>query len=310
MKKKHRLIFFGSPEFALPPLKTLYLGGYEIVGVYTQEPKKKSRGMKELKTPIHLWAESQLLPVYFPSKLDKQSLEQFESLKPDVAILFAYGKIIPLEWLNIPIFGFINIHASLLPRWRGAAPVQRAIENNDKKSGITIMKMNEGLDEGPIIASQEIAINSETNGQTLIDQISHDSCSLLYNNLEKYLKGLISPVDQDHEKSTYASKINKNESKLNWILDANILEQKIRAFYPYPATWFCHKGKRYKVLKAKVSSFEGESGKILQSPLIVGCKKNSLEILEIQAEGKKSQMIDQFLLGNNNFEINSLITND
>ena len=310
MKKKHRLIFFGSPDFALPPLKTLYLGGYEIVGVYTQEPKKKSRGMRELKTPIHLWAESQLLPVYFPSKLDKQSLEQFESLKPDVAILFAYGKIIPLEWLNIPIFGFINIHASLLPRWRGAAPVQRAIENNDKKSGITIMKMNEGLDEGPIIASQEIAINSETNGQTLIDQISHDSCSLLYNNLEKYLKGLLSPVDQDHEKSTYASKINKDESRLNWNSDANILEQKIRAFYPYPATWFSHKGKRYKVLKAKVSSFEGESGKILQSPLVVGCKKNSLEILEIQAEGKKSQMIDQFLLGNNNFEINSLITND
>ena len=310
MKKKHRLIFFGSPDFALPPLKTLYLGGYEIVGVYTQEPKKKSRGMRELKTPIHLWAESQLLPVYFPSKLDKQSLEQFESLKPDVAILFAYGKIIPPEWLNVPIFGFINIHASLLPRWRGAAPVQRAIENNDKKSGITIMKMNEGLDEGPIIASQEIAINSETNGQTLIDQISHDSCSLLYNNLEKYLKGLLIPVDQDHEKSTYASKINKDESRLNWNSDANILEQKIRAFYPYPATWFSHKGKRYKVLKAKVSSFEGESGKILQSPLVVGCKKNSLEILEIQAEGKKSQMIDRFLLGNNNFEINSLITND
>ena len=310
MKKKQRLIFFGTPDFALPPLKTLYLGGYEIAGVYTQEPKKKSRGMQELKTPVHLWAESQLLPVYFPSKLDKQSLEEFESLKPDVAILFAYGKIIPLKWLNIPIFGFINIHASLLPRWRGAAPVQRAIENNDKKSGITIMKMNEGLDEGPIIASQEIAINSETNGQTLIDQISHDSCSLLYNNLEKYLKGLLSPVDQDHEKSTYASKINKDESRLNWNTDAKILEQKIRAFYPYPATWFSHKGKRYKVLKAKVSSLKGESGKILQSPLIIGCKQNSLEILEIQAEGKKSQSIDQFLLGNNNFEINSIITND
>jgi len=310
MKKKHRLIFFGSPDFALPPLKTLYLGGYEIVGVYTQEPKKKFRGMKELKTPIHLWAESQLLQVYFPSKLDKQSLEQFESLKPDAAILFAYGKIIPPEWLNIPIFGFINIHASLLPRWRGAAPVQRAIENNDKKSGITIMKMNEGLDEGPIIASQEIAINSETNGQTLIEQISHESCSLLYNSLEKYFKGLLSLTDQDHKKSTYASKINKDESRLNWNLNANILEQKIRAFYSYPATWFIHKGKRYKVLKAKVSSYEGESGKILQSPLIIGCKKNSLEIIEIQAEGKKPQSIDQFLLGNNNFEINSKITND
>ena len=172
------------------------------------------------------------------------------------------------------------------------------------------MKMNEGLDEGPIIASQEIAINSETNGQTLIDQISHDSCSLLYNNLEKYLKGLLSPIDQDHEKSTYASKINKDESRLNWNTDAKILEQKIRAFYPYPATWFSHKGKRYKVLKAKVSSFEGEPGKILQSPLIIGCKQNSLEILEIQAEGKKPQSIDQFLLGNNNFEFNSIITDD
>jgi methionyl-tRNA formyltransferase len=310
MKKKYRLVFFGSPDFALPPLKTLYLGGYEIVGVYTQEPKKKSRGMKELKTPVHIWAESQLLPVYAPSKLDKQSLKQFKSLKPDVAILFAYGKIIPLEWLNTPVFGFINIHASLLPRWRGAAPVQRAIESNDKLSGITIMKMNEGLDEGPIIASQEIDINSETNGQTLIEQISHDSCSLLYKNLEKYLKGMLSPIDQNHEKSTYASKINKNESRLNWNLDAETLEQKIRAFYPYPATWFSYKGKRYKVLKAKISSLVGESGKILQIPLIIGCKKNSLEILEIQAEGKKAQTIEQFLLGNSQFEINSYISND
>jgi methionyl-tRNA formyltransferase len=310
MKKKYRLVFFGSPDFALPPLKTLYLGGYEIVGVYTQEPKKKSRGMKELKTPVHIWAESQLLPVYAPSKLDKQSLEQFKSLKPDVAILFAYGKIIPLEWLNTPVFGFINIHASLLPRWRGAAPVQRAIESNDKLSGITIMKMNEGLDEGPIIASQEIDINSETNGQTLIEQISHDSCSLLYKNLEKYLKGMLSPIDQNHEKSTYASKINKNESRLNWNLDAETLEQKIRAFYPYPATWFSYKGKRYKVLKAKISSLVGESGKILQIPLIIGCKKNSLEILEIQAEGKKAQTIEQFLLGNSQFEMNSYISND
>ena len=310
MKKKHRLIFFGSPDFALPPLKTLYLGGYEIVGVYTQEPKKKSRGMKELKTPVHIWAESQLLPVYSPSKLDKQSLEEFISLKPDVAILFAYGKIIPLDWLNTPVFGFINIHASLLPRWRGAAPVQRAIESNDKLSGITIMKMNEGLDEGPIIASQEIALNSETNGQSLIEQISHDSCSLLYKNLEKYLKGMLSPVEQDHDKSTYAAKINKHESRLNWGLNAENLEQKIRAFYPYPATWFSHQGKRYKVLKARVSAIQGEPGKILQTPLIIGCQKNSLEILEIQAEGKKAQSIDQFLLGNSQFEVNTLITND
>ena len=309
MKKKHRLIFFGSPEFALPPLKTLYLGGYEIVGVYTQEPKKKSRGMKELKTPIHLWAESQLLQVYFPSKLDKRSLEIFESLKPDVAILFAYGKIIPPDWLNIPIFGFINIHASLLPRWRGAAPVQRAIENNDKISGITIMKMNERLDEGPIIASHEISLMPDTTGKSLTEKISQDSCSLLFNNLDKYLRGQIEIVEQNHDLSSYANKINKQETKINWHLSAKVLEQKIRAFYPYPATWFIHKGIRYKILKAKVNSLKANPGEIIKSPLIVGCGQNSLEILEIQAEGKNSQSIDKFLLGNQNFTVNEIIEN-
>ncbi|MDB2370864.1 methionyl-tRNA formyltransferase [Alphaproteobacteria bacterium] len=309
MKKKCRLVFFGSPDFALPPLKTLYLGGHEIVGVYTQEPKKKSRGMKELKTPVHIWAESQLLPVYAPSKLDNQSLEEFISLKPDVAILFAYGKIIPLEWLNTPVFGFINIHASLLPRWRGAAPVQRAIESNDKSSGITIMKMNEGLDEGPIIASHEINLSTNTTGESLIEQISQDSCSILYSNLDKYLKGQIELVEQNHNESTYANKITKKETQINWQLPANIIEQKIRAFYPYPGNWFIHKGVRYKVLKAKLKYLQANPGEIIKEPLIIGCGENSLEILEIQAEGKKSQLIDQFLLGNNSFTINETIEN-
>ena len=309
MKKKYRLVFFGSPDFALPPLKTLYLGGYEIVGVYTQEPKKKSRGMKELKTPVHIWAESQLLPVYAPSKLDNQSLEEFISLKPDVAILFAYGKIIPLEWLNTPVFGFINIHASLLPRWRGAAPVQRAIESNDKSSGITIMKMNEGLDEGPIIASHEINLSTNTTGESLIEQISQDSCSILYNNLDKYLKGQIELVEQNHNESTYANKIIKKETQINWQLPANIIEQKIRAFYPYPGNWFIHKGVRYKVLKAKLKYLQANPGEIIKKPLIIGCGENSLEIIEIQAEGKKSQLVDQFLLGNNSFTINETIEN-
>ena len=309
MKKKQRLIFFGSPDFALPPLKTLYLGGYEIIGVYTQEPKKKSRGMKELKTPVHLWAESQLLPVYFPSKLDKQSLEEFESLKPDVAILFAYGKIIPPEWLNVPIFGFINIHASLLPRWRGAAPVQRAIENNDKKSGVTIMKMNERLDEGPIIASHEISLMPDTTGKSLTEMVSQDSCSLLFNSLNKYLRGQIEIIEQNHALSSYANKINKQETQINWHLSAKVLEQKIRAFYPYPATWFIHKGVRYKILKAKVNSLNANPGEIIKNPLIVGCGQNSLEILEIQAEGKNSQSIDKFLLGNHNFYVNAVIEN-
>ena len=182
--KKQRVVYFGSPEFSLPPLKTLYLGGYDIVGVYTQEPKKKFRGQKKYNTPVQQWAESQLLPVFTPKILDDTSLKEFQSLKPDVAILFAYGKIVPLNWLNTPLNGFINIHASLLPRWRGAAPVQRAIENNDKETGITIIKMNDKIDEGPILVQQNIEINELTDGKQLIDQISHDSCSLLYNTLK------------------------------------------------------------------------------------------------------------------------------
>jgi methionyl-tRNA formyltransferase len=302
MKKKRRIVFFGSPEFSLAPLKTLYLGGYEIVGVYTQESKKKSRGMKEITTPVQQWAESQLLPVHTPVKLNQDTIQQFQSLKPDVAILFAYGKIIPKEWLDVPLFGFINIHASLLPKWRGAAPVQRSIENNDKITGISIMKMNEKLDEGPVLASKEITITEDTNGLDLINQMSLDSCSLLFNTLEKFFAGQITLQNQDHNLSSYAKKINKIESKINWSEKASTIERKIRAFYPYPAMWFDHAGKRYKVLKSKISNQTGKVGEILGSPLTIACGEQSLEILEIQAEGKKALTVDNFLLGNHDFK--------
>ena len=307
MKKKQRIVFFGSPEFSLAPLKTLYLGGYEIVGVYTQEPKKKSRGMKEITTPVHQWAESQLLPVFTPVTLNQESIHEFQSLKPDVAILFAYGKIIPKAWLDIPLYGFINIHASLLPKWRGAAPVQRSIENNDEITGISIMKMNEKLDEGPVLASQEIPITKETNGLNLINQMSLDSCSLLFNTLEKYFLGKIKLHDQDSSLSSYANKINKIESKINWSEKAATIERKIRAFYPYPAMWFDHEGKRYKVLKSKISNQIGKVGEIIDTPLIIACGDQSLEVLEIQAEGKKAVSIDKFILGNANFKKNDFL---
>ena len=307
MKKKQRIVFFGSPEFSLAPLKTLYLGGYEIVGVYTQEPKKKSRGMKEITTPVHQWAESQLLPVFTPVALNQESIHEFQSLKPDVAILFAYGKIIPKAWLDIPLYGFINIHASLLPKWRGAAPVQRSIENNDEITGISIMKMNEKLDEGPVLASQVIPITKETNGLNLINQMSLDSCSLLFNTLEKYFLGKIKLHDQDSSLSSYANKINKIESKINWSEKAATIERKIRAFYPYPAMWFDHEGKRYKVLKSKISNQIGKVGEIIDTPLIIACGDQSLEVLEIQAEGKKAVSIDNFVLGNANFKKNDFL---
>ncbi len=308
--KKQRVVYFGSPEFSLPPLKTLYLGGYDVVGIYTQEPKKKFRGQQKYNTPVQQWAESQLLPVFTPKILDDKSLMEFQSLKPDLAILFAYGKIVPLNWLNTPLNGFINIHASLLPRWRGAAPVQRAIENNDKETGISIIKMNDKIDEGPILAQQNIEINELTDGKQLIDQISHDSCSLLYNTLKKYFLGQIQLKEQDHSQSTYARKIDKFETQVDWGLSANIIEKKVRAFYPSPAMWFKHKGQRFKILKAKISNLQDDKGKIINLPLTIACKNNSLDILEIQAEGKKPLDIKEFVLGNNQFQLNTIIDND
>ena len=307
--KKKRLVYFGSPEFSLPPLKTLYLSGYDIVGIYTQEPKKKFRGQKKNITPVQKWAESQLLSVFTPKVLNDDTLKEFQSLKPDVAILFAYGKIVPSSWLNTPLHGFINIHASLLPKWRGAAPVQRAIENNDKKTGITIMKMNDKIDEGPILAQLDIEIKNSTDGKQLIDQISNDSCSLLYETLKKYFLGKILLKEQNHSLSTYAKKIDKKETQIDWSLSAELIEKKIRAFYPSPAMWFRYRGQRYKILKAKISNSQDHIGKIINLPLTIACKEKSLDIIEIQAEGKKPLHINEFILGNKEFQLNDIVSN-
>ncbi|MDA1283763.1 MAG: methionyl-tRNA formyltransferase [Proteobacteria bacterium] len=301
--KNKKIVFFGTPDFSLPPLKTLYLGGYEVVGVYTQEPKKKSRGMKTKITPVHEWANSQLLPVFTPNLIDSNSLEEFKSLKPDIAILFAFGKIIPQSWLDVPLFGFINIHASLLPKWRGAAPIQRAIENNDSKTGITIMKMNNKLDEGPILKTKEIEITPLMNGEDLINIISIESCSLLYDVLKNYFKGMVILTDQDASKASYAHKISKEECQINWSETNHTINQKIKAFYPYPAMWFSFEGKRYKILKAKIAEKTGEMGVIIDNELIIACGQGSIQINEIQVEGKSKMNSKDFILGYKNFQI-------
>ncbi len=170
--------------------------------------------------------------------------------------------------------------------------------------------MNDKIDEGPILVQQNIEINDLTDGKQLIDQISHDSCSLLYNTLKKYFLGQIQLKEQDHSQSTYAKKIDKFETQVDWGLSASIIEKKVRAFYPSPAMWFKYKGQRFKILKAKISNLQDEKGKIINLPLTIACKNNSLDILEIQAEGKKPLSIKEFILGNNQFQLNAIIDND
>ena len=240
---------------------------------------------------------------FTPKLIDSNSLEEFKSLKPDIAILFAFGKIIPQAWLDIPLFGFINIHASLLPKWRGATPIQRSIENNDSKTGITIMKMNNKLDEGPILKTKEIEIDPLMNGEDLINIISMESCSLLYEVLKNYFKGEIFLTNQDASKASYARKISKEECQINWSETNHIINQKIKAFYPYPAMWFSFEGKRYKILKAKITEKTGEIGVIIDNELTIACGQGSIQIDEIQVEGKSKMNSKDFILGYKNFQI-------
>ena len=296
--KKLKLAYFGTPEFSLSPLKTLYLAGHEIVGVFTQPKTKHSRGMKLRETPVSQWAQSQNLSVFTPVKLSNDNTDLLRDLKPDMAVLFAYGNIIPKEWLNIPIYGFLNIHASLLPRWRGAAPVQRAIEHADRKTGVTIMKMNEGLDTGPILSQKEIPIQDDTNSALLIDLLSMESCELIHNTIKKYLTGKLQIKFQDDSKSTYANKIKKQESLINWNESAKFLDRKVRAFYPYPSMYFTVDNKRYKILKTIISDVSLKVGQVVQdTELIVGCGEKSIQILEIQPEGKKPMLAFDFIKG-------------
>ncbi len=259
--------------------------------------------MKIIKTPVHVWADSQLLPVFAPKSIDADSIEEFRSLKPDIAILFAFGKIIPQAWLDVPLFGFINIHASLLPRWRGAAPIQRAIESNDLKTGITIMKMNNKLDEGPILKTKEIEITQAMNGKDLINLISDESCSFLFQVLKDYLKGLIPLKKQDSNHASYAHKIKKEECEINWSESNQLINQKIKAFSPYPSMWFSFEGKRYKILKARIKEIQGEPGIIIDNHLTIACGQGSIQIEEIQVEGKLKANAKDFLLGYKNLKV-------
>ena len=296
--KKKRLVYFGSPEFSLPPLKTLYLGGYDIVGIYTQEPKKKFRGQKKNFTPVQKWAESQLLSVFTPKVLNDDTLKEFQSLKPDVAILFAYGKIVPSSWLNTPLHGFINIHASLLPKWRGAAPIQRAIMNLDNQTGISIMKIVEELDAGPVMQQDKIQINENIDTLTLSKVLSKLGANSILNAIIKIEKGEARFQEQNHSEATYAKKISKMEGQINWKESAKKVLAKINGLNPNPGAWFEYNKERYKVWKAKIVNENSESGKIVDNKLTIACKEQSIKILEIQKEGKSRQPIDQFLIGN------------
>ena len=279
----------GTPEFAVQTLEVLAKSEYQLECVYTQPPKKSSRGQKLNATPVQIAAERLHLKIKTPVSLNNESdFEYFKFIKPYIVIVVAYGQIIPKKYLDLSKKGFINIHASLLPKWRGAAPIQRSIMNLEKETGISFMKIEEGLDTGPFMSQIKIKINKETNSLELSNKLAElgaknilKCLDIISNNKEKFIK-------QDNSKATYAKKIEKSESKIIWNEKADKVLAKINGLNPTPGAWFEHKKIRYKIFKAEISNLSGEPGEVLNDSLSISCKDQSINILEIQKEGKKN----------------------
>ena len=295
----YKIVFMGTPEFSVPSLDAIIKNKFNIAQVYTQPPKKSKRGQKINPSPVEESSKKNKLNCRSPLNLNTdEEYEIFKKLSSDIVIVVAYGKIIPKKFLKIPKFGFINIHASLLPKWRGAAPIQRSIMNMDKKIGISIMKIEEKLDSGPVLISKEFILEKNATYGEIEKKLSLEGSNLLIESLKIIFAEDQKFIVQDHSKATYAKKIDKSETKIDWKDEANKVLAHIHALSPSPGAWFEFKKERFKVLKAKVSSESGKSGCVLDENLTIGCLKNSVQILELQRQGKNKQTSKEFLLGN------------
>ena len=298
MSKK--IIFMGTPMFAVPILKSLYQNGYEISVVYSQPPQKSHRGQKINKSPIHGISETLHLNFRLPNTLknNKDEYEFIKNLKAELAIVVAYGQIIPKEYLGLTKKGFINIHGSILPKWRGAAPIQRSIMNLDKVTGVSIMKIVEELDSGPISNIYKINIDYNSNAQEISDALSILAAEKILDNIDDIMEDKAKFNEQDHSKATYAKKIDKSEGQINWNDEALKIIGKINGLFPSPGAFFNFNGERYKILKAEIGNGKGKPGEVISEKLEIACKNNqSIKILEIQRQGKKPQKIGEFMLG-------------
>ena len=289
----------GTPMFAVPILKSLYQNGYNISCVYTQPPQKSKRGQKINKSPIQGISETLNLEYRTPPVINNEEEYNFlNSLDADLAIVVAYGQIIPKKFLNLTKKGFINIHASLLPKWRGAAPIQRSIMNLDQETGISIMRIAEKLDTGPVCNNYKIQLNENLNALEISEKLSSLAAEKILDNVDDILDGKANFIEQDHSNATYASKIQKTEGQINWDENAEKIIGKINGLYPSPGAFFMFNGERYKILKAQVGRAQGNPGSVLSDNLEIACGNNqSIIIKEIQRQGKRPQSIGEFIKG-------------
>jgi methionyl-tRNA formyltransferase len=295
-----KIIFMGTPLFAVPILKSLYQNGYSISVVYTQPPQKSHRGQKINKSPIQSISETLKIDFRCPENL-KDNDEEYKFIKnlnADLAIVVAYGKLIPKNYLDLTKKGFINIHGSILPNWRGAAPIQRSIMNLDKETGISIMKLVERLDSGPVSNIHKIKLDQNNNAEEISEKLSFLAANKISDEIDDILDDKAKFIDQDHSKASYAKKIEKIEGEISWNDEAQKIIGKINGLFPVPGAFFNFNGERYKILKAEIGNGVGKAGEVLSDKLEIACTNNqSIKILEIQRQGKKPQKIGEFMLG-------------
>lgn len=296
--KRLKLAYMGTPDFAVPSLAALVEAGHEVAAVYSQPPRRAGRGQKERPSPVHAWAEEHGLPVRTPSTLrDDGTQVEFGALDLDAAIVAAYGLILPLPVLSAPRLGCINVHASLLPRWRGAAPIQRAILAGDTETGISIMMMEEGLDTGPVLRTESLPIGPETTAGELHDALAALGGRMIAPVLADFDSGHIVPEPQDDAGMTYAKKIEKPEARIDWSEDAAMVARRIHAFAPWPGAWFTLGGERLKALAVRIEPGDGAPGEVLDDTLRVACGSNAVRLHRLQREGKKPAAAADFLRG-------------
>ncbi len=304
-----RLVFMGTPEFSVPALSELIAAGHEIVAVYTQPPRPAGRGMAERPSPVHAFAESHGLEVRHPKSLrPDEEHGRFRDLDADAAVVVAYGLILPSPILQAPRYGCFNIHASALPRWRGAAPIQRAIMSGDDSTAVMIMRMEEGLDTGPVCLAERVEIGAEETAQELHDRLSLIGGGLIVRAMAALERGGLSETPQPAEGVTYAAKIDKAEARLDFTATAREVHDKIRGLSPFPGAWFelatGAKAERVKVLRSRLVQTGSETaatvpGTVLEASdrLVVACGDGAVELVTVQRAGKKPCPAADFLRG-------------
>jgi len=301
---KHKIIFFGTPDFAVPALREL-AENFSIEAVITQPDKPKGRKKELIAPPVKKYATSRDFLILQPKKLDKDFVKQLKKFKPDLGIVVAYGKILPKQILDLPKHGCLNIHASLLPKYRGAAPIQAALLNGDGKTGITIMKMDEGLDTGDIISSQNIKIEEKDNLQILHDKLSEFGAQLLIKTIPDYIAGKIKPQKQDETKASVFPTISKGQGRILWKNSAEHIFNQIRAFTPWPGAYTFFNNKKLDIIEAEPVDCEENRliGQVytIGDRVLVQCKENCLEIKKVKLEGKKQMDIKSFVNGHTDF---------